>query len=84
MSEGKPSVKLDAEKFWKRLKKVHGQWQTNKAVGAWNNSDALCIVSGKTSEDIGGYAKVSSMHLYLLNFEFPEANIIMCEKEVGM
>ena len=76
------AVKLDSERFWKRLKKVHSAWQQNKAAGAWGNADALCILSGKTSDDIGSYSKVSSMHLYLLNFEFPEANIILCEKEV--
>ena len=79
----KQSVKLDSKKFWSRLQKVHAQWQQNKAA-VWNSADALNIVSGKTDEDnAGGYSKVTSMHLYLLNFEFPEANIVLCEKEVN-
>jgi nucleosome binding factor SPN SPT16 subunit len=69
-------VNINAEKFFQRLERLQTHWTTHKST-VWGGSDALCIPLGAASGKDMSYSKSSSMHLYLLGYEFPDSIIII-------
>lgn len=60
------SVTLDVERFSRRLKALYASWRED---GGWGNAKAVAIVTGTAAEAIR-YLKSSSLHLWLLGYEF--------------
>lgn len=60
------AVVLSSERFGKRLKALYSSWQDG---ANWGGATALAIVAGGAAEDIR-YWKSSSLHLWLLGYEF--------------
>lgn len=69
-------VSINAERFFQRLERLQTHWTTHKST-VWGGSDALCIPLGGASGKEMSYSKSSSMHLYLLGYEFPDSIIII-------
>lgn len=69
-------VQINAEKFFQRLERLQTHWTSHKST-AWGGSDAICIPLGGASGDEMSYSKSSSVHLYLLGYEFPDSIIII-------
>ena len=72
MSAG--GVRIDAERFFKRLSLLETHWSENK--DAWGGSDALCIPLGPSGEGLE-YSKSSSLHLFLMGYEFPDTVMVI-------
>ena len=69
-------VKVDAELFSSRLKRLLTNFVSNKE-SLWSNADALCIPMGSSSEEELNYSKSSALHLYLLGYEFADSIFIL-------
>lgn len=69
-------VNINAEKFFSRLERIQTHWTTHKST-VWGGSDAICIPLGADNGDDMLYSKSSSMHLYLLGYEFRDSIIII-------
>jgi nucleosome binding factor SPN SPT16 subunit len=68
-------IAINAEKFFERLEHLQTHWNTHKST-VWGGSDAICIPLGAATEDLH-YSKSSSMHLYLLGYEFPDSIMLI-------
>lgn len=69
-------VNINAEKFFQRLERLQAHWTTHKSV-LWGGSDAICIPLGSSAGKEMNYSKASSMHLYLLGYEFPDSIMVI-------
>ena len=69
-------VNINAEKFFQRLERLQTHWTTHKST-SWGGSDAICIPLGSAAGKEMNYSKSSSMHLYLLGYEFPDSIMII-------
>lgn len=69
-------VNINAEKFFQRLERLQTHWTTHKST-VWGGSDAICIPLGGAVGSDMNYSKSSSMHLYLLGYEFPDSIMII-------
>ena len=69
-------VVINAEKFFQRLERLQTHWTTHKST-VWGGSDAICIPLGSATGKEMNYSKSSSVHLYLLGYEFPDSIMII-------
>ena len=70
-------VVINPERFFQRLERLQAHWKENK-TRYYNGADVLCIPFGTTDENV--YSKASSLHFYLLGYEFPDSIIIITPK----
>ncbi|TPX56909.1 hypothetical protein PhCBS80983_g04205 [Powellomyces hirtus] len=75
------AVELDADAFRRRCGALLNEWKAARTTAEWGNSDALCIVVG-ASDDEAPYQKGSSLHTWLLGYEFPETMIVITGDKV--
>ncbi|KIZ00422.1 FACT complex subunit SPT16 [Monoraphidium neglectum] len=73
-------VAIDQGAFGKRLKLLYESWKGNRS-SLWEDSGALGVVVGSTSEDLR-YLKSISLHLWLFGYELPDTVLVFTEKEV--
>lgn len=74
-------VVIDSERLFSRLERIRQHWQANKD-DLYSGADALCVPMGSAKEQEGVYSKASSMHLYLLNYEFPDSLILLVDSKL--
>jgi nucleosome binding factor SPN SPT16 subunit len=68
-------VQLNAERFFTRLGRLEKSIQESKST-TWGDIDGLCICAGLSSDD-HLYTKSSSLHLYLLGYEFSDTVLLL-------
>ena len=69
-------ITIDADIFFNRLDAIKSHWLAHKE-DIWGGADALCIPMGSVKEQDVVYSKSSSLHLYLLGYEFPDSLIVI-------
>ena len=69
-------VVIDAEQFFTRLDRLKRHWISHKHE-FWEGADAVCIPMGSMKDQNVDYSKSSSMHMYLLGYEFPDSLFVL-------
>ena len=70
------STQINRELFFSRLQQLHSQWLKNRETPVWAEANALCIIMGSRDDDIT-YKKSSSLHLWLLGYEFTDTILLL-------
>jgi nucleosome binding factor SPN SPT16 subunit len=73
------SITIDGALFWARLQKVHGAWQGSLKNRSFGGADALFVVTGKIDDDAPPFQRSQSLHLFLIQYEFPELAMLFTE-----
>ena len=75
------STQINRELFFSRLQQLHSQWLKNRETPVWAEANALCIIMGSRDDDIT-YKKSSSLHLWLLGYEFTDTILLLVKKRL--
>jgi nucleosome binding factor SPN SPT16 subunit len=70
------AIAIDADQFFSRLNGIKTHWLAHKN-DMWEGADALCVPMGSVKDQDVVYSKSSSVHLYLLGYEFPDSLLVL-------
>jgi len=76
-------AEIDAERFVARLERWHDLWLSSvkDEAGPFKGANAVCVISG-ARDDETVYKKSSSLHLYLLGYEFTDTILLLVKTKL--